>query len=82
MISIINMTTFSLPAEVESVDSGAELKKFLAVQDACLRIVDVRGIMACACAKQRLAHVQSNGVHMAMVHVNGAWARQSFWRQR
>ena len=31
-----------------------------------------------ACARQWLAHVQSNGVRMAMVHVNGAWARQSF----
>ena len=30
------------------------------------------------CARQWLAHVQSNGVRMAMVHVNGAWARQSF----
>ena len=31
-----------------------------------------------ACARQWLAHVQSNGVRMAMVHVNGARARQSF----
>ena len=37
---------------------------FLAVQDACLRIVDVRGIMGRACAKQWGAHVQSNGLCM------------------
>ena len=35
-----------------------------ASQDACLRIVDVRGIMGRACAKQWLAHVQSNGARM------------------
>ena len=32
--------------------------------DACLRIVDVRGIMGHACAKQWGAHVQSNGLRM------------------
>ena len=32
--------------------------------DACLRIVDVRGIMGRACAKQWGAHVQSNGLRM------------------
>ena len=32
--------------------------------EACLRIVDVRGIMGRACAKQWGAHVQSNGLHM------------------
>ena len=37
---------------------------FLAVQDACLRIVDVRGIMGRACAKQWGAHVQSNDLRM------------------
>ena len=31
---------------------------------ACLRIVDVRGIMGRACAKQWGAHVQSNGLRM------------------
>ena len=29
-----------------------------------MRIVDVRGIMGRACAKQWGAHVQSNGLHM------------------
>ena len=43
---------------------------------ACLRIVDVRGIMGRACAKQWGAHVQSNGVRMAMARVNGACAKQ------
>ena len=38
----------------------------------------MRKPMGRACARQWLAHVQSNGVCMAMVHVNGAWARQSF----
>ena len=33
-------------------------------QGACLRIVDVRGIMGRACAKQWGAHVQSNGLRM------------------
>ena len=33
-------------------------------------------VMACACAKQWLAHVQSNGVHMAIARVNGACAKQ------
>ena len=32
--------------------------------DACLRIVDVRGIMGRACAKQWGTHVQSNGARM------------------
>ena len=32
--------------------------------------------MGRACAKQWLAHVQSNGVHMAMARVNGACAKQ------
>ena len=44
--------------------------------DACLRIVDVRGIMGRTCAKQWGAHVQSNGVRMAMARVNGACAKQ------
>ena len=34
------------------------------LRNACLRIVDVRGIMACACAKQRDAHAQGNGLRM------------------
>ena len=34
------------------------------VPPACLRIVDVRGIMGRACAKQWGAHVQSNGLRM------------------
>ena len=33
-------------------------------REACLRIVDVRGIMGRACAKQWGAHVQSNGLRM------------------
>ena len=37
---------------------------YWAVLDACLRIVDVRGIMACACAKQWGAHAQGNGLRM------------------
>ena len=36
----------------------------LGVREACLRIVDVRGIMWRACAKQWGAHVQSNGLRM------------------
>ena len=36
----------------------------LSVRPACLRIVDVRGIMGRACAKQLGAHVQSNGLRM------------------
>ena len=35
-----------------------------ALLEACLRIVDVRGIMGRACAKQWGAHVQSNGLRM------------------
>ena len=34
------------------------------LREACLRIVDVRGIMGRACAKQWGAHVQSNGLRM------------------
>ena len=34
------------------------------VPGACLRIVDVRGIMGRACARQWGAHVQSNGLRM------------------
>ena len=45
-------------------------------REACLRIVDVRGIMGRTCAKQWGAHVQSNGVRMAMARVNGACAKQ------
>ena len=34
------------------------------IPDACLRIVDVRGIMACACAKQWGAHAQGKSLRM------------------
>ena len=44
-----------------SVGREATLRAF---QAACLRIVDVRGIMGRACAKQWGAHVQSNGLRM------------------
>ena len=37
------------------------------IRAACLRIVDVRGIMGRACAKQWGAHVQSNGARMCKV---------------
>ena len=37
---------------------------FCPCPEACLRIVDVRGIMGRACAKQWGAHVQSNGLRM------------------
>merc|ERR1711923_574057 len=33
-------------------------------------------VMACACAKRWLAHVQSNGLRMAIARVNGACAKQ------
>ena len=40
------------------------LKSGMHALPASLRIVDVRGIMACACAKQWAAHAQGNGLHM------------------
>ena len=44
--------------QVHNRTSGDEAR------EACLRIVDVRGIMGRACAKQWGAHVQSNGLRM------------------
>ena len=43
-----------------------------------VRMARIHGGKSEGKARQWLAHVQSNGVRMAMVHVNGAWARQSF----
>ena len=40
------------------------VRDWLRDREACLRIVDVRGIMGRACAKQWGAHVQSNGLRM------------------
>ena len=56
--------------------ADGHLSLLVSILEACLRIVDVRGIMGRACAKQWGAHVQSNGVRMAMARVNGACAKQ------
>ena len=49
------------PTLQPTVGEGVALRE---LQVACLRIVDVRGIMGRACAKQWGAHVQSNGLRM------------------
>ena len=47
-----------------SLRDGVGKGPFSRPRDACLRIVDVRGIIGRACAKQWGMHVQSNGLRM------------------